>query len=489
MQEERERGDAGYCKTRGWLPVLTTLKSASTSKLVVVYLLIGVLSNIFMIIRSLLAALLDFQSSKHIFSQLINSPFRAPMSFYDSTPLGRILSRVSSDLSIVDLDISFNLTYVVGSTICCYMDLIVLTSFTWQVLFVTIPMAYVIVKLQKHYYACAKELMRMNGTTKSSVANHVAKTFAGATTIRAIEEEDQTAYAVVLASAALCLAMLPFGTLTSRFIGMALSYGLSLNGSLIYSIQSQCIMANYIVSVERIKQYTDIPSEAQEGSCPLVNWPIVGKVEIRHLQIRYRPNEPLVLHGITCTFEGGHKIGIVGRNRQWKINSDRSSFGIIPQDPTLFIGTIRYNLDPLSQHSDQEIWEVLQKCQLRESVKDKGGLDSSVVEDGSNWSIGQRQLFCLGRALLRRSKILVLDEATASIDNATDLILQNTIRKEFADCTVIIVAHRIPTVMNCNMVLSISDGKLVEYDEPMKLMKREKSLFGQLVKEYWSHFQ
>ncbi|XP_045811470.1 ABC transporter C family member 10-like [Trifolium pratense] len=583
MQEERERGDAGLkpylqylnqkrgylyfflgslshlmfviCQIlqNSWMASRVDDPQVNTLQLVVVYLLIGVTSNFFMIIRSLLAALLGFQSSKHIFSQLMNSLFRAPMSFYDSTPLGRILSRVSSDLSIVDLDISFNLTYVVGSTISCYMDLIVLTSFTWQVLFVTIPMAYVIVKLQRHYYACAKQLMRMNGTTKSSVANHVAETFAGAMTIRAFEQEDrfcennfnlidvnasalfhsfasnewfiqrvETVYAVVLTSAALCIAMLPFGTLTSGFIGMALSYGLSLNGSLVYSIQSQCIMANYIVSVERINQYTHIPNEDQEGNCPPVNWPVVGKVEIRDLQIRYRPKEPLVLHGITCTFEGGHKIGIVGRTGSGKstligalfrlvepaggkiivdgidissigLNDLRSSFGIIPQDPTLFIGTVRYNLDPLSQHSDQEIWEVLQKCQLRESVKDKGGLDSSVtlsfVEDGSNWSIGQRQLFCLGRALLRRSKILVLDEATASIDNATDLILQNTIRKEFADCTVITVAHRIPTVMNCNMVLSISDGKLVEYDEPMKLMKREKSLFGQLVKEYWSHFQ
>ncbi|WJX34200.1 hypothetical protein P8452_22334 [Trifolium repens] len=468
MQEERERGDAGL---KPYLQYLNQKRGY-------IYFFFGSFAHLMFVVcqilqNSWMAARVDDPQSSH----------------FDSSEFSW---KVSSDLSIVDLDISFNLTYVVGSTICCYMDLIVLTSFTWQVLFVTIPMAYVIVKLQKHYYACAKELMRMNGTTKSSVANHVAKTFAGATTIRAIEEEDQTAYAVVLASAALCLAMLPFGTLTSRFIGMALSYGLSLNGSLIYSIQSQCIMANYIVSVERIKQYTDIPSEAQEGSCPLVNWPIVGKVEIRHLQIRYRPNEPLVLHGALFRLvePAGGKIIVDGIDiSSIDLHELRSSFGIIPQDPTLFIGTIRYNLDPLSQHSDQEIWEVLQKCQLRESVKDKGGLDSSVVEDGSNWSIGQRQLFCLGRALLRRSKILVLDEATASIDNATDLILQNTIRKEFADCTVIIVAHRIPTVMNCNMVLSISDGKLVEYDEPMKLMKREKSLFGQLVKEYWSHFQ
>ncbi|XP_020209881.2 ABC transporter C family member 10, partial [Cajanus cajan] len=280
--------------------------------------------------------------------------------------------------------------------------------------------------------------------------------------------------------------------------------------------------ANQIISVERLNQYMHIPSEATqvvEGNRPPASWPVAGKVEIHDLQIRYRPEGPLVLHGITCTFEGGHKIGVVGRTGSGKstligalfrlvepaggkivvdgidissigLHDLRSRFCIIPQDPTLFTGTVRSNLDPLSQHSDQEIWEVLRKCQLQEAVQDKeGGLDSSVVEEGSNWSIGQRQLFCLGRALLRRSKILVLDEATASIDNATDLILQKTIKTEFANCTVITVAHRIPTVMDCTMVLAISDGKLAEYDEPMTLMKNEKSLFGQLVKEYWSHFQ
>ncbi|OMO85142.1 Aromatic amino acid lyase [Corchorus olitorius] len=213
--------------------------------------------------------------------------------------------------------------------------------------------------------------------------------------------------------------------------------------------------------------------------------------------VRYQPNAPLVLKGISCTFEAGSKIGIVGRTGSGKttlisvlfrlvepadgeiiidnlnickigLHDLRSRLGIIPQDPTLFGGSVRYNLDPLEQHSDNEIWEV------------------AVVQDGSNWSVGQRQLFCLGRALLKRSRILVLDEATASIDNATDSIIQKTIRTEFEDCTVITVAHRIPTVMDCNMVLGISDGKLVEYDEPMKLMNMKGSLFGQLVQEYWS---
>ncbi|TFJ94982.1 Delta-aminolevulinic acid dehydratase [Platysternon megacephalum] len=265
-----------------------------------------------------------------------------------------------------------------------------------------------------------------------------------------------------------------------------------------------------------------VPSEAPEiieKNRPPVNWPTRGKVEIEDLQIRYREDTPLVLRGISCTFEGGHKIGIVGRTGSGKttligalfrlvepaggrivvdgidiskigLHDLRSRFGVIPQDPTLFNGTVRYNLDPLSQHTDNQIWEVLEKCQLKEAVEEKDkGLDSLVLEDGSNWSMGQRQLFCLGRALLRKSKILVLDEATASIDNATDMILQKTIRTEFADCTVITVAHRIPTVMDCTMVLAISDGKLVEYDEPMKLMKKEGSLYGQLVKEYWSYYQ
>ncbi|XBI35622.1 hypothetical protein VPH35_121285 [Triticum aestivum] len=264
----------------------------------------------------------------------------------------------------------------------------------------------------------------------------------------------------------------------------------------------------------------DIPSEAVEvieDNRPLPDWPQNGNVEIRHLKIRYRIDAPLVLHGITCSFEGGDKIGIVGRTGSGKttligalfrlvepdegkiiidsvdistigLHDLRSRLGIIPQDPTLFQGTIRYNLDPLGQFSDEKIWEVLAKCQLLEAVQEKEqGLDSHVVESGSNWSMGQRQLFCLGRALLRRCRILVLDEATASIDNATDVLLQKTIRTEFKYCTVITVAHRIPTVMDCDMVLAMSDGKVVEFDKPTKLMETEGSLFRELVKEYWSY--
>ncbi|KAL5540879.1 hypothetical protein UlMin_043271 [Ulmus minor] len=543
----------GLILQNSWMAVSVDNPRVSTLRLIMVYLLIGLASTVVLFFRSLSTVFLGLESSKSIFSKLLNSLFRAPMSFYDSTPLGRILSRVSSDLSIVDIDVPFSLIFAIGASINAFANLGVLAVITWQVLFVSIPTVYLAFMLQRYYFSTAKELMRLNGTTKSLVANHLAESVAGAMTIRAFEEEErffkknldlidvnaspffhsfaanewliqrlETLSATVLASAALCMVLLPPETFSSGSIGMALSYGLSLNMSLVFSIQNQCTIANYIISVERLHQYMYIPSEAPEvieENRPPANWPDVGKVEIQDLQIRYRSNTPLVLRGISCIFAGGHKIGIVGRTGSGKttligalfrlveptggrimvdgidismigLHDLRSRFGIIPQDPTLFNGTVRYNLDPLSQHSDKEIWEVLGKCQLREAVQEKvGGLDASVVDDGSNWSMGQRQLFCLGRALLRRSRILILDEATASIDNATDMILQKTIRTEFADCTVITVAHRIPTVMDCTMVLAMSDGQVVEYDEPMKLMKREGSLFGKLVKEYWSHFQ
>ncbi|KAJ6976843.1 ABC transporter C family member 10-like [Populus alba x Populus x berolinensis] len=541
----------GQISQNSWMAANVDDPQVSTLRLIVVYLSIGVISMLFLLCRSIFTVVLGLQSSKSLFSQFLLSLFRAPMSFYDSTPLGRILSRVASDLSIVDLDVPFSLIFAVGATTNSYSNLGVLAVVTWQVLFVSIPMVYLAIRLQRYYFATAKELMRINGTTKSLVANHLAESVAGALTIRAFEGEErffaknlhlidinaspffhsfaanewliqrlETFCAAILASAALCVVLLPPGTFSSGFIGMALSYGLSLNMSFVMSIQNQCMVANYIISVERLHQYMHIPSEAPEvveDNRPPYDWPAVGKVDICDLQIRYRPGTPLVLRGISCTFEGGHKIGIVGRTGSGKttligalfrlveptggkiivdgidiskigLHDLRSRLGIIPQDPTLFNGTVRYNLDPLSKHTDQEIWEVLGKCQLQEAVQEKEqGLDSLVVEDGSNWSMGQRQLFCLGRALLRRSRVLVLDEATASIDNATDLILQKTLRTEFSDCTVITVAHRIPTVMDCSMVLAISDGKLVEYDEPRNLMKTEGSLFGQLVKEYWSH--
>ncbi|VAI82635.1 unnamed protein product [Triticum turgidum subsp. durum] len=541
---------AGQILQNWWMAANVQNPHVSALKLISMYIIIGVCTMFFLLSRYLLVVVLGIQTSRSLFSQLLNSLFHAPMSFFDSTPLGRVLSRVSSDLSIIDLDFPFAFALSLGGSLIAYSNLGVLAVITWQVLFIAVPMIVLAIWLQRYYLASAKELMRINGTTKSALANHLGESISGAITIRAFEEEDrffatnldlvdrnaspyfynfaatewliqrlEIMSAAVLSFSAFVMVLLPQGTFSPGFVGMALSYGLSLNIMFVASIQFQCNLGNQIISIERVNQYMDIQSEATEvaeENRPLPDWPQNGNVEIRDLKIRYRIDLPLVLHGITCKFEGGDNIGIVGRTGSGKttligalfrlvepaegkiiidsvdistigLHDLRSRLGIIPQDPTLFKGTVRYNLDPLGQFSDQQIWEVLDKCQLLEAVQEKEqGLDSHVVEDGSNWSMGQRQLFCLGRALLRRCRILVLDEATAFIDNATDAVLQKTIRTEFKYCTVITVAHRIPTVMDCDMVLAMSDGKVVEFDKPTKLMETEGSLFRELVKEYWS---
>ncbi|KAH8487540.1 hypothetical protein H0E87_026206, partial [Populus deltoides] len=267
----------GQITQNSWMAANVDDPHVSTLRLITVYLCIGVTSTLFLLCRSISMVVLGLQSSKSLFSQLLNSLFRAPMSFYDSTPLGRILSRVTSDLSIVDLDVPFALILTVGATTNAYSNLGVLAVVTWQVLFVSIPMVYLAIRLQAYYFASAKELMRINGTTKSLVSNHLAESVAGAMTIRAFEEEEP-----------LCMVLLPPGTFNSGFIGMALSYGLSLNMSLVFSIQNQCTLANYIISVERLNQYMHIPSEAPEvikDNRPPSNWPEKGKVDICDLQV------------------------------------------------------------------------------------------------------------------------------------------------------------------------------------------------------------
>jgi ABC-type multidrug transport system fused ATPase/permease subunit len=282
-------------------------------------------------------------------------------------------------------------------------------------------------------------------------------------------------------------------------------------------IWNLCQVETKIISVERIQQYTRIESEAPlliEDKRPPPSWPSRGTVELKQLQIRYSEHSPLVLHGITCTFYGGKKIGVVGRTGSGKstliqalfrmvepaggkilidgldittigLQDLRSRLSIIPQDPTLFEGTIRSNLDPLNEHTDTEVWEALNKSQLGDVVRAKDGkLDATVGENADNWSVGQRQLVALGRAILKRTRILVLDEATASVDSATDNVIQRTLRTEFRDCTVVTIAHRIPTVVDSDRVLVLSDGRIAEFDVPVTLLENKNSLFAKLVAEY-----
>eukprot|EP00257_Ricinus_communis_P009080 XP_002527423.2 ABC transporter C family member 8 isoform X1 [Ricinus communis] len=532
-----------------WLAYAVQIPEIRSSMLIGVYTLISSLSASFVYLRSYLAVLLGLKASKSFFSGFTNTIFKAPMLFFDSTPVGRILTRASSDLSILDFDIPFSYVFAAGGLVELVVTIGIMASVTWQVLVIAVLAIVGAKYIQDYYLASARELIRINGTTKAPVMNYAAETSLGVVTIRAFKmvnrffqnylklvDKDAVLFFlsngamewliirtealqnVTLFTAALLLVLLPKGVVTPGLIGLSLSYALSLTGTQVFVTRWYCNLANYVISVERIKQFMHIPSEPPavvEDNRPPSSWPPEGRIELQDLKIRYRPNAPLVLKGINCIFEEGTRVGVVGRTGSGKttlisalfrlvepasgrilidgldicsigLRDLRTKLSIIPQEATLFRGSVRTNLDPLGLYSDPEIWEALEKCQLKTTISSlPNQLDSSVSDEGENWSAGQRQLFCLGRVLLRRNRILVLDEATASIDSATDAILQRIIRQEFSMCTVITVAHRVPTVIDSDMVMVLSYGKLEEYDEPLKLMEINSS-FSKLVAEYWS---
>ncbi|XP_011072489.1 ABC transporter C family member 8-like isoform X2 [Sesamum indicum] len=532
-----------------WLAFSIQNSKMSSIFVIGIYTLISLLSAVFVYLKALFAVLLGIKASTTFFSGFTNSIFNAPMLFFDSTPVGRILTRASSDLSVLDFNLPMAFVFVLAPVMEMLATIGIMASITWQVFFVGIFAMVSSKYVQGYYQKSAGELMRINGTTKAPVMNYASETALGVATIRAFRMVDrfssdylklvdmdakvflssnatmewlvlrtEALQNLTLFTAAIFLVLTPKGYIPPGLVGLSLSYAFALTGTQVFLSRWYSNLANYIVSVERIKQYMDIPAEPPaiiEDKRPPTSWPPNGRIELLDLKIRYRPNAPIVLKGITCTFTEGTRVGVVGRTGSGKttlisalfrlvepysgqividgvdicsigLKDLRLKLSIIPQEPTLFRGSIRTNLDPLGLYSDDEIWKALEKCQLKSTItKLPNLLDSSVSDEGENWSLGQRQLFCLGRVLLKRNRILVLDEATASIDSATDAILQRIIREEFANCTVITVAHRVPTVIDSDMVMVLSYGKLVEYDEPSKLMETT-SFFSKLVTEYWS---
>ena len=270
-------------------------------------------------------------------------------------------------------------------------------------------------------------------------------------------------------------------------------------------------------AVERLYHYSEeLTVEADAvipDNRPSDNWPSAGAISIRNLEMRYRPELPSVLHNLSLDIQGGEKIGVVGRTGAGKSSimmalfrlveptkgtmeidgvdickiglfDLRTRLAIIPQDPVLFSGTIRSNLDPFEKRTDQELWEVLERSDLKTYVVScEGGLDSQVTEFGENLSVGQRQLLCLARAMLTRARVIIMDEATASVDVATDVMLQKAIRVDFAQSTVLTIAHRLNTVIDYSRVLVLDHGEIKEFDTPANLLSRPDSVFSSMVDE------
>ncbi|MQM17651.1 hypothetical protein Taro_050625 [Colocasia esculenta] len=529
--------------------------TVSLNLLFLVYVILSVGSSLCVLLRAMLVAITGLLTAEKFFTNMLHSVMHAPMSFFDTTPTGRILNRASSDQSVLDMELATKLGWCAFSVIQILGTIAVMSQVAWPVFAIFVPVTTICILYQQYYIPTARELARLSEIQRAPILHHFAESLSGASVIRAFEQGDRFSSVnlrlvdshsrpwfhnvsamewlsfrlnllshLVFAFSLVLLVSLPDGFINPSIAGLAVTYGLNLNVQQASIIWNMCNAENKMISVERILQYTRIKSEAPlhvEGHRPPESWPEIGAICFRNLQrdwlcmqVRYADHLPSVLKHITCTFPGKKKIGVVGRTGSGKstliqaifrivepregsividdidickigLHDLRSRLSIIPQDPTMFEGTVRGNLDPLDKYSDLQVWEALNKCQLADLVREKEKkLDSSVVENGENWSVGQRQLFCLGRALLKRSNILVLDEATASVDSATDGIIQQIIRQEFKDNTVITIAHRIHTVIDSDLVLVLSEGKVQEYDAPAKLLEREDSAFAKLIKEY-----
>ncbi|KAI3496847.1 hypothetical protein L1887_39225 [Cichorium endivia] len=518
------------------------------SKLIIVYVTFGIGCAFCVLTRAMLVMKAGYETANKLFYKMHFCIFRAPMAFFDSNPSGRIINRASTDQSVLDLRIPDTMILFAAVNIQLLGIVIVMSLGAWPVLLLFLPMIGICIRLQRYYIPSARELARLVGVSKAPLIQHFSETISGTTTIRSFDQQGRfqdmclnlidnysrpnlhvvaaldwlglrldMLSCVMFASTLIFLVSIPEGTINPRTAGLAVTYGLYLNKIQGWAIQKLCNVEVRFISVERIFQYCSIPSEPPleiDSNRPDSFWPAHGEVDILNLQVRYAPHMPLVLRGLSCTFHGGTKTGIVGRTGSGKstliqtlfrivepaggqilidginissigLHDLRSRLSIIPQDPTMFNGTLRSNMDPLEEYTNDQIWEAIDKCQMRDEVRKKEGqLDSTVTENGENWSMGQRQLVCLGRVLLKKSKILVLDEATASVDTATDNMIQKTLRQHFSDSTVITIAHRITSVVNSDMVLVLNNGLIEEFDSPTKLLEEKLSSYAKLVAEY-----
>ncbi|KAL0004487.1 hypothetical protein SO802_012048 [Lithocarpus litseifolius] len=515
-----------------WIAWATGVEGRVSRKhMIGIFVLMSGGSSIFIFGRAVLLATISVETAQHLFCGMITSIFQAPISFFDSTPSSRILSRSSTDQSTVDTEIPYRLAGLAFALIQLLSIIILMSQVSWLVFvlflaIIAISMWYQARTDPEYYITTARELAQMVGIRKAPILHHFSESVSGAATIHCFNQEERFVTRILgliddysritfhnsatmewlcvrinfLFNLAFFLVLIILVSLARSAIdpslaGLAATYGLNLNVLQAWVIWNLCNVENKMISVERILQFTNIPSEAPlviEDHRPKPEWPTDGRIELESLHVQYNPALPMVLKGITCTFPGEKKIGVVGRTGSGKstliqalfrvvepsggrilidgvdickigLQDLRSRLGIIPQDPTLFQGTVRSNLDPLQQHSDQEIWEL----QKMEKI---GVLD--------------RQLVCLARVLLKKKTILVLDEATVSIDTATDNLIQETIREETKGCTVITVAHRIPTVIDNELVLVLDEGNIVEYDSPAQLLKDKSSSFSKLVAEF-----
>ncbi|KAH9184931.1 hypothetical protein AeNC1_013095 [Aphanomyces euteiches] len=495
--------------------------------------------------RSLFVLLTAMLCSKNFHSKVLSHVLSAPVpTFFDVTPVGRILNRFSSDLDQIDSTLPHSGLTVLQFAFNIFGVVVVCAVSTPWVILLYVPMTYVFFCIQRAFGATLNEMSRMNGVSRSPLISIVTETYQGISTIRAFGKAN-TFVAKQQRAVDNNMRFGCFDDFGGRWFYLRLdllgnilvggcafvavmtksSVGLTAAGlSLTYSTQLAVLMSrlayffssvdHVMTSVERLDHYNSLASEDDNGGShnQVASWPSQGAIHFQSYSMRYRDHLDLVLTNLEFTVEAGHQVGICGRTGSGKssliaalfrivpaasgriaidnvdiasvhVTALRSALTIIPQDPVLFSGSLRFNLDPADTLSDADLWTVLQQVHLKDVIP---SLEFEISEMGSNLSVGQRQLVCIARALLRRSKVVVLDEATANIDLESDRLIQQTMREGFQNVTRLIVAHRLDTILDSDRILVLDGGRVKEYGAPQDLLADKESAFSRLAQH--AHF-
>uniref|UniRef100_A0A182IDE7 Uncharacterized protein n=1 Tax=Anopheles arabiensis TaxID=7173 RepID=A0A182IDE7_ANOAR len=472
--------------------------------------------------------------SINLHDRLFRGLTRATMYFFNTNPSGRILNRFSKDIGAIDSALPMALLDCVVFFLEMIAVVAVVSIVNYWFLVPTAVVAVVMYYIRQTYLNTSRVVKRIESVNRSPLFSHTNATLQGLSTIRAfgaqsilkhefnefLDVNSSAWYMFISTSRAFALwldvvCVLYIGIITISFlvgnsnqmlggsVGLAITKTISLVGMCQWGMRQSAELENQMVSVERVNEYTNLPSEPPLETAPKHrpqrNWPEHGTIRFNNVDLRYSDDGERVLKDLNFTIRSNEKVGIVGRTGAGKssliqalfrlapfegnieiddidtktlgLRDLRSKISIIPQDPILFSGTLRSNLDPFDQRKDDELWSALDQVELKEAVSSlAGGLECRMSDGGSNFSMGQRQLVCLARAILRNNKILVLDEATANVDPETDKLIQTTIRTKFAHCTVLTIAHRLNTVMDSDRVLVMDAGRVVEFGHPHELL-------------------
>lgn len=491
--------------------------------------------------RTYLLFKMAMKASIGLHNAMYQGIIRAAMYFFRTNPVGRIMNRFSKDMGLVDEMLPTVMIEVIQIAMALIGVIVIVAMVNQWSLLLTAGMAVMFFYLRRIYLNTSRDLKRMDGITRSPIYSHTIETLNGLSTIHAFSAEENLIqifdshqdthssvfYTLLSIRQAfgffldlVCIIYIIFVTFvaldskTAGEVGLAITQAIGVTGMLQWGVKQSAEMENLMTCVERIDEYGNIKKEgSEEEKDPPTAWPQEGSIEFENISLWYSPDkaDDAILRNIHLRILPKEKVGIVGRTGAGKsslvnailrlahiegsikidgqdimqvpLETLRRKISIIPQEPILFSGSLRYNLDPFSEYSDYAIWETLEQVSLKETDKMTNGLETKISEGGHNLSFGERQLICLARAILRENKILIMDEATANVDRQTDAFIQQTIREKFRDCTVLVIAHRLHTVMDLDRLLVMDNGRVVEFGPPYSLLTREGSIVNKMAKE------